>query len=71
MTQYRTIDGDSADAICHRLLGRTAGAVEAMLDANPGLAALGPVLEAGLVLTLPPALSLAAPTPTRTVRLWD
>jgi phage tail protein X len=68
MTQYRTVDGDSADLIAWRLLGGKAGTAEALLDANPGLAARGPVLPAGLLLTLPAAPERRTTEP---VRLWD
>ena len=42
MTTYRTSEGDIIDAVCRRHYGREAGAVEAVLEANPGLADLGP-----------------------------
>ena len=51
--RYRTRDGDSLDAVCWRHYGRQAGAVEAVLEANPGLSEVGPVLPAGFVLGLP------------------
>ena len=67
--RYRTHDGDSVDAICWRYYGRQAGAVERVLDANPGLAAAGPVLPEGMEVVLPeldPELPEAS-----TVSLWD
>ncbi len=67
--QYRTVDGDMIDAICHQYYGQTAGAVEAVLAANPHLADVGPVLEAGTLIQLP-ALAESATT-VHTVRLWD
>jgi phage tail protein X len=66
--QYRSKDGDMVDAICWRYYGRTAGAVEAVLDANPGLADRGPVLDAGVVIELP---DLPEPEPDQGVSLWD
>lgn len=66
--RYRTKDGDMVDAICQRHYGRTAGAVESVLEANPGLADLGPVLDAGVVLVLP---ELPEPEPDEGVSLWD
>jgi phage tail protein X len=51
--QYRTSDGDMVDRICWKHYGRTAGTVEAVLEANPGLAARGPVLPAGVIINLP------------------
>jgi phage tail protein X len=65
---YRTKDGDMLDAICQRHYGRTAGVVESVLEANPGLADLGPVLDAGVVIVLP---ELPAPEPDEGVSLWD
>ncbi|NMM75566.1 phage tail protein [Rhodococcus sp. SRB_17] len=66
--QVRSQQGDTADQLCWRHLGRTEAVVEAMLDINPGLAALGPVLPAGTLVTLPDLPT----TPTRpTVQLWD
>lgn len=68
MLTYRTKDGDMLDWICSKHYGRTSGAVEAVLEANPGLADLGPIYEAGTLIRLPmlPATESAA-----TVKLWD
>lgn len=65
---YRTVDGDVLDAICYRHYGRES-AVVAVLEANPGLADLGPVLEAGTRITLPdlPDAEEGPGAP----RLWD
>ena len=69
MATYRTTDGDVIDAVCRRFYGREAGAVEAVLEANPGLAELGPVLPAGTLVELP---DLPRPLETiETVKLWD
>ena len=69
MTTYRTKEGDVVDAVCRRYYGREAGAVEAVLEANPGLAELGPMLPAGALVTLP---GLPRPLETiETVKLWD
>lgn len=65
---YRTKDGDMVDAICHRHYGRTAGVVEAVLEANPGLADEGSVLAAGVAILLP---DLPDPEPDEGVSLWD
>ncbi len=65
--QYRTSQGDMLDWICWRHYGRTAETVEAVLEANPGLADHGPVFSAGLLITLP-----EVPEPERQTlpRLW-
>jgi len=47
--------GDTVDAICWRYYGRTAGVTEAVLEANPGLADLGPIIPHGTQVTLPDA----------------
>ncbi|MEM5403905.1 MULTISPECIES: tail protein X [Paraburkholderia] len=45
--------GDTVDAICWRYYGRTDGTVEAVLEANEGLADLGVVLPTGTPVELP------------------
>ncbi len=37
-TTCRTSDGDLLDTLCHRYYGHLNGSVEAVLDANQGLA---------------------------------
>lgn len=67
----RALQGDTVDALCHRHLGTTAGGVvEATLDINPGLAALGPVLPEGTPVTLATPTT-TTPTTSSTVQLWD
>ena len=70
MTTVRTADGDRLDWICRRHYGELfAGAVEAVLAANPGLAALGPVLPAGVAVAMP---ALTPPVAiTRQIALWE
>lgn len=53
MTQYRTKDGDTLDWVCWKYYGTMSGAVEAVLEANPRLADYGPVLPAGVLVSLP------------------
>lgn len=67
--QKRTQQNDTVDAICWRHYGRTAGVVEAVLDANPGLADRGAVLPAGVLVTLP-ELQTTAPE-RQMVNLWN
>mgnify|MGYP001597351729 CR=1 FL=1 len=62
--------GDTLDALCWRHLGRTAGVVEAALEANPGLADLGPMLPHGTAVDLPDPTS-AAPARRALIQLWD
>ena len=69
MTTYTSRDGDVIDDVCQRYYGREAGAVEAVLEENPGLAAKGPVLPGGVEIHLP---DLPRPLETiPTVKLWD
>lgn len=68
MQTYRTRDGDMLDEICHTYYGRASGAVEAVLNANHGLAELGPVYSAGVVIVLP---ELPVTDTAPSVRLWD
>lgn len=68
--RYKTREGDTVDSICWEYYGGIIGSVEKVLEANPGLAAKGAVLDAGIVVTLPDI-----PSPPerrrRPVRLWD
>ncbi len=63
----RAHQGDTVDLMAYRHYGSTDMA-EAILLANPGLAALGPVLPHGTLVVLPPALP---PTPRPAITLWD
>ncbi len=62
--------GDTLDAICWRVFGRTAGITEQVLTLNPDAVALGPVLPAGTPVILPDAID-AAPRVLQTINLWD
>lgn len=68
MQTYLARDDDMLDWICHKHYGRTDGAVEAVLEANPGLADLGPAYTAGVLIKLPELPSAPA---EKTIRLWD
>lgn len=67
--QIRAMQGDTLDLICWRKYGRTLGITEAVLEANPGLAALGPIIPHGYLITLPDVVSKV--TQQATVNLWD
>lgn len=68
MATLRANQNETLDALCWRHYGRTAGVVEAVLEANPGLADLGPNLPQGHPVNLPDA----APQPEQqAVILWD
>ncbi len=66
---YRTKQGEMVDEIAWKQYGHQDGTAEAVIDANPGLAALGPILPLGTVIVLP---TIEAPSPENSlVRLWD
>jgi phage tail protein X len=66
---YTTREGDTADYIAWKYYGTQGGQVtEQLLDANPGLAERGPLLPAGLVITLP---AIDTTTKVQGVKLWD
>lgn len=65
--EYRAKAGDVLDDVCRRHYGRN-DMLTAVLTANKGLAAIGPVMPAGLLITLPDA---PIPVATATLRLWD
>lgn len=69
MRQHITTDGEMLDAICYREYGRTAGVTEAVLKHNRGLADLGEVYDAGVVIELPAFAKPTAQT-KRPVRLY-
>lgn len=61
--------GDTVDSLCWRHIGSTAD-VELVLEINPGLAALGPILPEGTRLTLPDA-PVSAVAQANLINLWD
>ncbi|HFY0662745.1 TPA: tail protein X [Escherichia coli] len=66
--KVRAYQNDTVDALCWRHYGRTQGATEQVLQANPGLAEYGPFLPHGLQVELP---DIATTTTVQTVQLWD
>ena len=69
MTTYITRQNEMVDAICRRIYGDESGYVEAVLSANPGLAALAAPLPIGTVVALP-EISKANEV-VAVVSLWD
>lgn len=61
--------GDTVDALCWRYYDRTDGTVEAVLEANPGLADLGVVLPMGIVVDLPELETVESTAPL--MQLFD
>jgi phage tail protein X len=66
--RYRTQSGDMLDAICHQYYTGRPGATEVVLEANPGLCELGPLLPEGVLIELP---ALPPPQAPGQVSLWD
>lgn len=68
-TNYITSDGDSVDSVAWKNYGtQVSRVVERLLEANPGLADLGPLLPAGKLVVLP---DLSTTEQAQGVRLWD
>ncbi len=68
-TIYVTKQGETVDLACLATYGQTRDVTEAVLDANPGLAALGPELPIGTRITMPD-IDTKASAP-QLVSLWD
>lgn len=66
MTTYTTKDGDTVDEIAWRFYGNTTATAQ-ILEANKGLADYGPLLPAGVVVTMP---TIATTSATEGVHLW-
>lgn len=64
----RTSDGDRLDALCYRYYGQLAGTVEAVIAANPGLAATAQPFAAGVLIVLP---DLPTRPVEKSVQLWS
>jgi phage tail protein X len=65
----RALQGDTVDSLCWRHYGRTDGTVEAVLEANAGLADLGAILPVGTPVHL---LALGTVTNTKPLlQLFD
>lgn len=69
VSTIRSRDGDSVSLILWQQLQRDDDeAEEALYQLNPGLEQYGPILPAGIEVTLP---ELAAKTPDKVVNVWD
>lgn len=66
-TTCRTSDGDMLDVICNNVYGHLNGTVEAVLDANQGLADEPQPFRAGVIILLP---DLPGPTEVG-LSLWS
>jgi phage tail protein X len=68
--QVRAQQGDTVDLLCWRHLGVTAEVVELVLEMNPDIARLGPILPHGQAITLPDQIPTAT-AQNQPVQLWD
>jgi phage tail protein X len=68
-TTVRALQGDTVDLMCWRYYGRTTGVTEQVLEANRGLARLGPVLPAGTAVVMPAATEAAEQQ--QRLQLWN
>mgnify|MGYP000356722867 CR=1 FL=1 len=68
-TEVIARQGDTVDLICWRHYGKTATVTEAVYEANPGLADLGPILPHGQRVILP-AIETAQPADNQ-IYLWE
>ncbi|MGL6147567.1 MAG: tail protein X [Plesiomonas sp.] len=66
--QIRAMQGETLDMILNRHYGYTAGITEQVLKLNPKLAAQGPFIQMGTVITLPDAPATATQP---MIQLWD
>ncbi|MBN9052348.1 MAG: tail protein X [Rhizobiales bacterium] len=66
---YITRSGQTVDLVCRDFYGRTRSTTEIVLDANPGIGALGPVLPIGTVLFMPDIDT--RPAARKLVKLWE
>ena len=62
-----TSEGDLLDTLCQHYYGQLVGTVEAVLDANQGLADEPQPYRAGLLIHFPDL----PPTTVETIMLWD
>ncbi len=68
MTTVQTIDQDTVDQVCQRHLGRTSGVTEQVMNLNPHLAVLPPVLPQGVPIILP---DVPAQVEKPIIQLWE
>lgn len=63
----RTSEGDILDTLCQQYYGHLVGTVEAVLDANQGLADERQPFRAGLLIRLPEVVA----STNEAITLWD
>ncbi|WP_063378724.1 tail protein X [Pseudoalteromonas luteoviolacea] len=69
MQKIYTVQGETVDSVCHKHYGNTAGITEQVIEANPHITFLPPVLPTNTLLMLP---TTTKPTATKKlIQLWD
>lgn len=63
--------GDKLDLLLWRDAGLGPGEITRVLDANPGLADLGPILPLGTIVTVPATADANATRVRPLIQLWD
>lgn len=63
--------GDKLDLMLWRDAGLGPGELTRVLDANPGLADLGPILPLGTIVTVPATADANATRVRPLIQLWD
>lgn len=66
--EHSAVEGDTVDLIAYRRFGTVPGQVERILEFNPGLAELGPILPLGTIVKIPVPETKGRKT---LGRLWD
>ncbi len=71
LDMVRARDGDTLDALIWRERNLGPADLPAVLAANPGLAAFGPILPKGQPINLPAIAAPATAVRTDVLNLWD
>ena len=71
LDMVRARDGDTLDALIWRERNLGPADLPAVLAANPGVAALGPILPKGQPINLPAIATPATAVRTDVLNLWD
>ncbi len=67
--QYRTVQGETLDLICHHHYGTSHLTTEIAMQANPELAENGAIIAENTLIELP---EITSTTPLKkTLQLWD
>jgi phage tail protein X len=67
----RAAQGETLDALIWRTRGLGPADLDTVLAANPGLAAIGPILPTGQLVALPAIAAPATAVRTDVVNLWS